>query len=89
MMKTKPGFELHSIGDIHVVVALDDASKHFNGLISLNETGAFLWERLEAGTTEEQMLADLLAEFDVDEATAQADCAEFLHSVREAGLLDE
>ena len=67
-MKTKKGFLLRSVGGRNVVVAVGQASEEFNGLITLNESGAFLWKLLQNGTTYQAMLDEMLKEYDVDEA---------------------
>lgn len=88
-MKTKAGFLLRSIGDRHVVVAIGKASEEFNGLITLNDTGAFLWRLLQNGTTYEDMLSAMLAEYEVDEETASNGIDAFLKTARDANLIDE
>ncbi len=88
-MKTKTGFLLRSIGDRHVVVAIGKASEEFNGLITLNETGAFLWRLLQNGTTYDDMLKAMLAEYEVDEKTASDGIDAFLKTARDANLIDE
>lgn len=88
-MKTKKGFMLRSVANKHIVVAIGQASVDFNGLITLNETGAFLWEKLSKGCTYEELLDSLLAEYDVDEATAKAGIDSFLATAKEANLIDE
>ena len=88
-MKTKKGFMLRSVGGRNVVVAIGKASEEFNGLITLNETGAFLWKQLQNGTTYDDMLAALLAEYEVDEATARAGIDAFLDTARGANLIEE
>ena len=45
-MKIKNGFILRNVSDAYVVVAVGEAAKDFNGMITLNETGAFLWKTL-------------------------------------------
>ena len=45
-MKIKNGFILRNFSDAYVVVAVGEAAKDFNGMITLNETGAFLWKTL-------------------------------------------
>lgn len=83
MLKTKKGFILRKMLKEYMVVAVGAASMSFNGMIRLNETGAFLWEELEKGATEDELVQKLLARFeDLDEATAKADLAEFLETVR-------
>lgn len=88
-MKTKKGFMLRSVGGRHVVVAIGKASEEFNGLITLNESGAFLWKLLQNGTTYEDMLAAMLEEYEVDEETARAGIDAFLETAKGANLLEE
>ncbi len=49
-----------------------------NGLFFLTEVGAFLWDLLPGAESEEDLLKAVLAEYDVDEDTAQADIRAFL-----------
>ena len=86
-MKIKNGFLLKKVGGQNVVVALGEASRSFNGIIRLNDTGVFLWQQLQQDISEEQLVAALTAEYDIDEAQARADAAEFLGSLRKAALL--
>lgn len=88
-MKTAKGFLLRSVGGRHIVVAIGEASEKFNGLITLNETGAFLWSRLQKGATYQELLDALLAEYDVDEQTARNGIDEFLTTARGADLIVE
>lgn len=86
-MKIKDGFVLRNICDEYIVVAVGRQTLDFKGLIKLNETGAFLWEQLKNERSEEELLTALCAEYAVDEATAKADIAAFLASLKEAALL--
>lgn len=86
-MKIKDGFMLRKVGGQNVVVALGEASRSFNGIIRLNDTGVFLWEQLKQDKTEEQLLEALTAEYDIDPAQAKADIADFVESLRKAALL--
>ena len=89
MIKTKKGFMLRSIADRHVVVAIGQASVDFNGLITLNDTGAYIWEKLSKGVTYDELLKDMLSDYDVDEETAKSGIDGFLKTARDANLLDE
>lgn len=88
-MKTKKGFMLRSVGGRHVVVAVGKASEEFNGLITLNDSGAFLWELLSKGIEYDDLLKKMLETYDVTEMTAKAGLDRFLENVRGAGLIDE
>ena len=57
-------------------------------MVTLNETGGFLWEKLAEGADAEGLKAALLAEYDVDEATAEKDVAKFIENVTNAGFVE-
>lgn len=86
-MKIKDGFMLRKVGGQYVVVALGEASRSFNGIIRLNDTGRLLWEELSAEKTEQQLCEALLAEYDVTPQQAQADVAAFVQTLKKAALL--
>lgn len=86
-MKIKDGFMLRKVGGQYVVVALGEASRSFNGIIRLNDTGRLLWEELAAPKTERQLCEALLAEYDVTPQQAQADVAAFVQTLKKAALL--
>ena len=80
-MKLKEGFLLRQVAG-QTVVLLD-----LNMMITLNETGAFLWERLQDETTEDALVEALLGEYDVDEATARKSVAAFAQKLNDNGFL--
>lgn len=86
-MKIKEGFIIREVAGSFIVVAVGSAVKEFNGIINLNETGAFLWKILENGATKEELLEKLLEEYDVDEKTARADIDAFIKKLQEAELV--
>lgn len=88
-MKVKDGFMLRNVGGRYIVVAVGKAAEEFNGLITLNESGAFLWEQLAEGCTYEELLEKMLEEYDVTEMTARAGIDQFLQTARGAGLVTE
>ena len=86
-MKLVDGFILKNIADTYVVVPLGTNTVSFRSIVSLNESGAFLWSQLETEKTEEELLAAMLKEYDVDEQTARADIASFIEKLKNAELL--
>ena len=85
-MKIKEGFLLRSIAQEIVVVPVS-GDLDLNMMIKLNETGAFLWERLEQETDEDALVSALLAEYEVDEATARRSVQSFVRKLNDNGLL--
>ena len=88
-MKIKNGFILREVGGTALVVAVGELAKKFNGMITLNEVGAFLWRGIEAGKDEDALVSALLSEYDVDEATARRDVEAYINKMKAAGVLDE
>lgn len=86
-MKIKKGFILRKVGGQNVVVAVGAASRSFSGIIRLNETGKFLWEKLTADKTEAELCEALLSEYELSEKQACADVSAFVQKLKEAGLL--
>lgn len=58
-----------------------------NGLFFLTEVGAFLWDRLEQAEDAGALVAAVLEEYDIDEATARKDIDEFLSKLSSLGIL--
>ena len=86
-MKVKDDYLLRNVAGSQIVVPVGEGCLDFSGVITLNEVGAFLWEKLQSDITEEELLSALLSEYDVDEATARADIAEFADKLKGADLL--
>lgn len=86
-MKIKDNFMLRKVADCYVVVPIGAAVAEFNGMINLNEVGAFLWRQLESETTFEDVLAAMLQEYEVTEDVAKADLEKFVSELKEANLI--
>ena len=87
-MKIKEGFMLRLVAEEYVVVPVGQASIDFNGMMNLNETGAFLFERLLKGCTKEELVAALMDEYDVDIKTANIDVDAFVTKLKEENLFE-
>ncbi len=87
-MKIKENFMLRKVADCYVVVPIGAAVADFNGMINLNEAGAFLWQLLENDTTEDDVVAAMLEHYEVDEEVARNDVRKFIAQLNDANLLD-
>lgn len=85
-MKLKDGFILRSVAGESVVVPTGD-DLDLNMMITLNDTGAFLWKRLETGAEEDELVAALLKEYDVEEQTARTHVAMFIRKLKDHGFI--
>ena len=84
-MKIKEGFILRDIaGD---TIAMPGSDMELNAMITLNETGAFLWRLLENETTEQELTAAIVKQYDVDEETAKSAVANFVEKLKDNEFL--
>ena len=86
-MKIKEGYVLSQVSGTYVVFPTGKAALDLNGMITLNDTGAFIWKLLEQDSTREEILSAVLATYDVEEARAAACVDEFLTKLKEVGCL--
>ena len=88
-MKIKGDYILDEIGGEKMAVPLTAKESSRAGLIKLNEVGAFLWEHLQNGTTEQELVQALTGEYEVEREKAAFDVKKFLEKLHMADLLQE
>ena len=85
-MKLKDGFILRTVAGETVVLPTGGVTD-FDMMITLNDTGKFLWERLVVGAEEADLVKDLLTEYDVSEELATQSVAAFVARLKELDFL--
>ena len=83
-MKIKDDFVLRKVADSYVVVPVNSLTLDFNGVINLNETGAFLFEQLQKGIEKDEMIS----EYDVTKEKASADIDIFINKLKDANVFE-
>lgn len=88
-MKIKDSFLMKTVAGKIIVVPVGNATLDFNAVVSLNESGAFLFSRLqEKDCTSEELLEALLGEYDVSREIAEKDIARFIEKISDAGMME-
>lgn len=88
-MKVEKEFVLREIAGDYVIIPTGKTVLSFNGLITVNEIGAFLWKHLQNDVTVEELVKYVLDEYEVDEETAREDILEFLDTLADGGILEK
>lgn len=88
-MKVEKEFVLREIAGDYVIIPTGKTVLSFNGLITVNEIGAFLWNHLQNDVTVEELVKYVLDEYEVDEETAREDILEFLDTLADGGILEK
>lgn len=86
-MKIKDCFVLRNIAGINTVISTDAASG-FDGMITLNETGVFMWNVLKDGTSLDALIDKVVAEYDIDKETATADTTDFVEKLKSINVFE-
>lgn len=89
-MKVKQGFRLRPLGDEFMLIGESLEQINFNKMITMNETAAFLWNKVADGKDfDAQALATfLLDEYEVKEEQALTDSQTTIESWLQAGIIE-
>lgn len=68
------------LGDI-ILVPVGQTALEFSGMITVNEVGLFIWNLLEQGKTEDEIISALTQEYEVEPETAREDYRTFLQTL--------
>jgi hypothetical protein len=86
-MQIKKELLKREIGGDSFLIPMGKAVYDHNGMFVLTELGAFIWDLLPNAEGPEDILKAVLAEYDVDEATAREDITAFLNKLIEMEIL--
>ena len=85
-MRLNPKYIMREVAGETLLISLEDVSAP-KRLLCLNELGRDIYTFLKAGKEEEQIVTDLLAEYEVEESCLRADVCEFLQTLMQFGVL--
>lgn len=87
-MRIKEGYILQEVAGTFLVmpVGTDDGLKR---VITLNETGAFMWRLMEQGMTRDEIVGQTEAEYDAPREIIEQDVDKLIEKMRDAELLTE
>ena len=86
-MRIKKEFVLREIAGDYVIIPTGKTVLEFNGLITVNEVGVSIWKMLQEEVTFDQIVQNILEEYDVEESVAREDIREFLDTLITGGIL--
>lgn len=86
-MKRSADFLLRDVAGTLVIVPVGAAASAFPGMITLNSTGAYIWELLESEQTVQSLVDALVERYEVGEAVARTDVEAFLEKLRPTGAI--
>lgn len=89
MMKIKKDFvKTEAIGDTFVVVPVGENSEKMHCVITLNETASLIYDCIEEGFEENDIVKKLLGEYNVSSEQALIDVKDTVKKLTEAGVVE-
>lgn len=86
MKRIKEYIKRNIAGEI-VLVPAGQTAEDFNGMITLTESGDFIWEHLEEAQDFNHLVELILEEYDIDKETAAQDASAFLMQLLQTGMI--
>ena len=87
-MKIKEGYAVREIGDKYIVVAIEDDTEEYSGMITLNNSGYYIWNKLKADISYDELLSDLTDKYDAPLEVIKADLDTFLENAKRVNILE-
>ena len=87
-MKIKQGFVLRQLAQTWTVLPLAEQAKSLKGILTLSDTGALLWKRLERGCDLSELVTALTDEYEVTPEQAQVDAIRFIEKIQQFGCIE-
>ena len=88
-MKLKQEFVLRTIVGETVLIPVGNLEDEFQGIITLNETGKFIWEKLVEGKEPEKIAEDMAEIYDVTKEQAYSDIDEICGQLKKLGIYEQ
>jgi Coenzyme PQQ synthesis protein D (PqqD) len=68
-------------GNEYVLVPITNNIADMNSVYTLNETGAFIWEHIDGKRNVEDIIIELINEYDIDKQNAESDVLMFIENM--------
>lgn len=88
-MKIKEGYILKKVAGENIVIATGEARLSFNGIITFNEVGAEVFDRLDGTRTLEQIVDEIAAIYNAPREIIEADIKKLIDKMKKQGLIEE
>lgn len=77
-----PDVVTRKTGKEYVLVPVANNIADMNSVYTLNETGAFLWERIDGKKNVEDLISELTVEYEIDNESAEKDVFSFIEKMK-------
>lgn len=86
MKRIKEYIKRNIAGEI-VLVPAGQTAEDFNGMMTLTESGEFIWDHIEETRDFNHLVELILEEYEIDQPTAAQDASAFVMQLLQAGMI--
>lgn len=87
ILKPKGNFVFRDIAGESILVPIVGGVGEMNSIFTLNETGAVIWQGIQAGLKVKDIVGKIRAEFEIETPTAEREVMEFLDLLMKQELI--
>lgn len=88
-MKQSPNFIVSDVAGKHLLMPIGRGVLSLDGMIALNDMGLTIWNLLAEDTSYEDLLGQILSEFDVSADAADRDIRSFLARLKSVHAIED
>lgn len=86
-MKKMKEFILREVADEYILIPTGNTTEEFNGIITLTETAAYIYNHIEEAESFAQLIDMITSEYEIDKQTAAQDAYEFINHMLYTGMV--
>ena len=87
-MKIHNDFILKEVAGNFLIVPTGEKLIDFTSMITINETGVFLWNYLKEGASKEELVEIMLKEYEIGKDVVEKDIDEFIEVLKTNNILE-
>ena len=88
-MQLNTDLRLRRVKEKNFIVAVNETSENFYGMVKLNDTAAFVFKCLEKKYSFEKIVKKVIKAYSINEETAKKDVNLILEQFKKAGFLND
>ena len=87
-MRINEGYAVREVVGKYIVVSLEDDPEEYSGMITLNNSGYYIWNKLKSDIPYDDLLSDLADKYDAPLEVIKAYLDTFLKNAKSVNILE-
>lgn len=88
-MQINKDLRLRRVQNKNFIVAVNELSQNFYGMVKLNDTAAFVFKCLQKKDSLNKIVKKVVKEYGINQETAQSDIEAIIEQFKKAGFLND